>query len=359
MMSFNDAVLLVESGIYNKDLNPKFWYNKKFDQGVRQKLLNIVNDFTAENTFIIDDIQLTGSLANYNYNKYSDLDVHILLDFSNINDDTDLVKQALDGKRFVWNLRHNIIIRDHEVELYYQDTNEPHIASGLYSILKDEWLVEPTYDPPSVDMNDVKKKANSIIDDIHRLKDEVQQNKSSKHAKVLYKFGKRVKSKLGKMRTEGLNRDGEFSIENLAFKQLRNDGSIGLLIDLITKSYEQIYNESTVEEEIDDSSFSNFFDTTNKKGPRQQKGFTGGGRLHQNMLPDMHKTDPELNSKVEILRERPGKLVLSQADVNYCKDKYKVDVDANLTRDEPKQLGTSGIVLYYDPKLNAFVIEKS
>ena len=162
MMLFNDAVLLVESGIYNKDLNPKFWYNKKFDQGVRKKLLNIVNDFTAENTFIIDDIQLTGSLANYNYNKHSDLDVHILLDFSNINDDTDLVKQALDGKRFVWNLRHNIVIRDHEVELYYQDTNEPHIASGLYSILKDEWLVEPTYDPPSVDMNDVKKKANSI-----------------------------------------------------------------------------------------------------------------------------------------------------------------------------------------------------
>ena len=109
MMLFNDAVLLVESGIYNKDLTPKSWYNKKFDKGVRQKLLNIVNASTAEHTFIIDHIQLTGSLANYNYNRHSDLDVHILLDFSNINDDTDLVKQALDGKRFVWNLRHNIV----------------------------------------------------------------------------------------------------------------------------------------------------------------------------------------------------------------------------------------------------------
>ena len=71
-----------------------------------------------------------------------------------------------------------------------------------------------------------------------------------------------------------------------------------------------------------DSTFSNFFnDPTAKKGPRQQKWGTGGQRLHQNLLPDMHKVDASLNHKIEILRERPGKLILSQADVNYCRDK--------------------------------------
>ena len=96
MMSFNDALLLAESGIYNKDLNHKFWFNKKFDQGVRQKLLKISDDFITNSKIDIDvdDIQLTGSLANFNYNKHSDLDVHILLDYSSLNDDTDLVKAA-------------------------------------------------------------------------------------------------------------------------------------------------------------------------------------------------------------------------------------------------------------------------
>ena len=305
-MSFSDALLLIESGIYNKDLHHKFWYNKKFDQGVRRKLLRIASDF-IENSKItaeIDDIQLTGSLSNFNYNKHSDLDVHILLDYSTVNDDTDLVKQALDGKRFVWNLRHNVVIRGHEVELYYQDTNEPHIASGLYSLLNNEWLIEPTYDPPSVDLRDVSKKSHSIIDQIERLKDEVTHNDCPHQAKILYKFGKRIKSKLGKMRTEGLHREGEFSVENLAFKQLRNGGAIGMLIDLITTSYEQIYSEhvNVGPDKQDDSTFMSFFSHPEKKGPRQQKWGTGGGRLHQNFVPDMHKTDPELNNKIDSIK---------------------------------------------------------
>ena len=79
-------------------------------------------------------------MANYNYTKYSDLDVHILLDFADINSDEDLVRAALDGRRFVWNLRHNISIGGHDVELYFQDMEDPHVASGLYSLLNDEWL---------------------------------------------------------------------------------------------------------------------------------------------------------------------------------------------------------------------------
>ena len=366
-MSFRVASLFAESDLYNKDLNPKFWFNKKFDTGVREKLLRIADDFIESSKVDaeIDDIQLTGSLANFNYNKHSDLDVHILLDFSKINDDTDLVKQALDGKRFVWNLRHNVVIRDHEVELYYQDTNEPHIASGLFSLSTNKWITEPTYNPPTIDIADVNKKADSISDHVNRLQEEVNDNTCPKHARILHAYGKKIKSKLGKMRTEGLQREGEFSVENLAFKKLRNGGSIGALIDLITKSYEQIYSESTEPDlKIDSSTFKSFFngdksvDPMYKKGPRQQKWGTGGGRLHQNLVPDMHKADGSLNNKVETLRERPGKLILSQADLNYCRDKYKVDIDNRLRRDDPKQLGTSGIMLYYDPKLNTYVLEK-
>jgi predicted nucleotidyltransferase len=81
------------------------------------------------------DVQLTGSLANYNYTEYSDLDTHIIIDFKQINDDEELVKKALDGARFVWNQRHDIVIKGHDVELYIQDESEQHTASGLYSLL--------------------------------------------------------------------------------------------------------------------------------------------------------------------------------------------------------------------------------
>ena len=110
---------------YNKTLNKKFWSeDNKFNPDFREKLLSITNDFIDKldlDGVEIHDVTLTGSNSNYNYNDYSDLDVHVLIDFKDINEDEDLVKKALDGQRFVWNLRHNISLRDNGVEMYMQD----------------------------------------------------------------------------------------------------------------------------------------------------------------------------------------------------------------------------------------------
>ena len=48
---------------------------------VRKKLLHASNDFldSLGVEFFIHDIILTGSLANYNWSEYSDVDLHILL----------------------------------------------------------------------------------------------------------------------------------------------------------------------------------------------------------------------------------------------------------------------------------------
>ena len=104
--------LFFESSWYNDTLPERFWDGDRFDPEVRQKLLEIAADVADKAGVVaeVQDVQLTGSMANYNYTKYSDLDVHILLDFADINSDEDLVRAALDGRRFVWNLRHNISI---------------------------------------------------------------------------------------------------------------------------------------------------------------------------------------------------------------------------------------------------------
>ena len=232
---------------YNKTLNKKFWSeDKKFDPEIKDKLLSISEDFINNldlEGVTIHDITLTGSNSNYNYNEYSDLDVHVLIDYKDINEDEDLVKKAIDGQRFRWNLRHNINLRDHGVEMYMQDKDEPHIASGLYSLLNDEWITEPSYDPPSIDERDVYKKADTIEDDVRILKEKVAGVKGTS-AKDLHDKAERLKQKISKMRRRGLEREGEFSVENLAFKILRNSNVIGDLIDIIANSYDKIYMEN-------------------------------------------------------------------------------------------------------------------
>ena len=232
---------------YNKTLNKKFWSeDNKFNPDIREKLLSITNDFIDKldlDGVEIHDVTLTGSNSNYNYNDYSDLDVHVLIDFKDINEDEDLVKKALDGQRFVWNLRHNISLRDHGVEMYMQDKDEPHVASGLYSLLNNEWITEPSYDPPTIDSRDVYKKAKTIEDDVRVLKERVLDVKG-RSAKDLHDCANQLKKKISNMRKSGLEREGEFSIENLAFKVLRNTAVIGDLIDIISRSYDKIYMEN-------------------------------------------------------------------------------------------------------------------
>lgn len=230
---------------YNDTLHPRFWDDQnQFDSEVREKLLQIAKDVSdnAEVTEHIQDIQLTGSLANYNYTKYSDLDVHILLDYADLNEDEDLVKSALDGKRFVWNERHNITIGDAEVEVYFQDIHEPHMASGLFSLQDDTWLREPVYDPPEVDVKDVDTKANQIKKDIDRLEQTVANTVKDKvETERLRDAAQRLRQKITRMRKDSLQRDGEFGVGNLAFKELRNSGHIGKIIDIDSQLYDNLF----------------------------------------------------------------------------------------------------------------------
>lgn len=237
--------ILNEGEFYQDELNTLFWSNSQFDPSIREKLLQIANEFyqTFKLEIPISDIQLTGSLANYNWTPKSDLDVHVLIDFSKLNPDIALVKKGIDGQRFIWNLRHNIIIRRHDVELYLQDINEPHIASGLFSLLNNEWIRIPKYNPPQIDEMDVQKKFEGIVNDINQLEANLQNESQEISPRELYDHSEKVKSRIMKMRKDGLAERGEFSVENLVFKKLRNEGYIQNLIDLISRSYEKIYNE--------------------------------------------------------------------------------------------------------------------
>jgi predicted nucleotidyltransferase len=239
---------LYESMYYNKSLNTKFWKDGKFDEDVRKKLVRIAQDFydALKLTVSIHDIQLTGSLANYNYTKYSDLDIHIIIDFRDINEDEELVKRALDGARFVWNQRHNVVIRGHDVELYIQDESEQHTASGLYSLLNSRWVHVPRYNPPEIDERDIDLKEREYTKEIIRMEQLVNKpGLSSDDYKHIQSRSKKLRDKIQQERRECLSgpEASEFCVENLVFKNLRNSGMIGKLIDITSKAYDLSYSE--------------------------------------------------------------------------------------------------------------------
>ena len=53
----------------------------------------------------------------------SDIDLHILLDFKEVNDNVDLVKDYFNAVKALWNYLHDIRIKGYEVEVYVQDAN--------------------------------------------------------------------------------------------------------------------------------------------------------------------------------------------------------------------------------------------
>lgn len=89
---------------------------------------------------------------------------------------------------------------------------------------------------------------------------------------------------------------------------------------------------------------------------RQQRGYTGGQRLHQNLIPDRDRHDASLNQKIEILRDKPrGKEYITAKDLEYIIPKYNL---ANLTKTSPKFLGKTGIKIYWDEQVGEFCLEK-
>ena len=235
---------------YKKKLCSDLWQDDKLNEKIKDKLIKIAKDFfeDVELETDIKDIHLTGSMANFNYNKSSDIDVHIVIDFKDVNDDIDLVKKAIDGQRFIWNLRHNIVIKGHDVELYIQDgeTEKPgsRAQSGLYSLLNDEWIKKPVYNPPDVDTKDVNPKYDARVYDILKYDKLSKQDLTPEEAEEYYESARDLKSKILKSRKEGLTEEGEFSIENLVFKKLRKEGKIKKIIDVITTFYDKMYSQT-------------------------------------------------------------------------------------------------------------------
>lgn len=222
------------------NLNSRVWgKDEKLNPSIRKTLLKIADDY-FESLEIpgvdIEDVTFTGSLANYNWSQYSDVDLHILIDYKDVPVEEGLVQDFLKTKSTAWNQNHDVKIYGFDVELYVQDISEEHVSTGVYSILNNEWLIHPEKKPIKVDDVNVKLKSERIMDSIDDLYEEMKDTKN--YEDVVEKSDK-IKDKIKKMRQAGLDRAGEFSVENMVFKVLRRNGMLDRLSDIKTVAYDK------------------------------------------------------------------------------------------------------------------------
>lgn len=230
---------IIKSFESQDELNPKIWekdgnsYTMKPE--VREKLLEITNlfiDFLGVDV-IVTDIIMIGSLVNYNWSKYSDIDLHILVNFNQFSENSkDLYLEFFDLKKVIFNQKHNITMFGYDVECFVQKEDETTFSSGIYSILYDMWMNEPKKsNTKNIDKELIKDRASQWMRIIDGLIDNIQDEDPDEIKSLVKKY----KEKLKKFRNCGLEKVGEMSLENLVFKLLRRNGYIEKLYDTPTE----------------------------------------------------------------------------------------------------------------------------
>ncbi len=245
---------------HSKDnLNSKIWKESGNDitinPTVRKKLLEIANEFIEflKVDIVVSDIIMTGSLANYNWSEFSDIDLHIVVDFGQFSkEQLPLYEELFRLKKTLFNEKHDITIYGYEVELYVQNESESHFSSGVFSVLNDEWIVEPKKEDVKIDIGLIKNKAEQWM----KIIDGVIENASDEPLDEAKKIISKYKDKLKKYRTCGLENGGEYSDENLVFKILRRNNYIQKLFDFETTiaDKELSLNESRIKKLIREGS---------------------------------------------------------------------------------------------------------
>ncbi len=216
--------------IYNDTLNPNIWDNLKLKPEIKEKLLQIGKDFYAdtETDAPLKDVLFVGSLANYNWSDTSDFDVHVVIDFKDVDENVELVEKLVNALKSKQNDEHDIHLKGHNVEVYIQDVTKENRSTGVYSLMQDKWLSEPQKENIEIDKEKIQEKYNDFVRKINSALKSQDIDKLKSIIKDVYD-----------MRQSGLDKSGELSTENLVFKILRNRNYIEKLKQEIINLYDK------------------------------------------------------------------------------------------------------------------------
>ena len=230
---------------YHDTLNPVLWGNLNANETllpeVRAKLNDIASNFIAflkMDVSKITDIVITGSNCNFNYSPQSDIDLHVVADFDpeSLNAVGETIESTFNAFKTLYNDSHHILVHGVPIEVYVQPSTETFTSNaGVFSLKKNRWMQHPVKTFVELDDKEIQRKAKPLMREIDKL---VQWKEPvfpvGAKAKV-----KELKSKIKQLRAAGLEAGGEFGIENLAFKAIRNAG----YLDKLSKFSERLNDE--------------------------------------------------------------------------------------------------------------------
>ena len=145
---------------FHDELNPRLWVNNRLRPQVRTALLKIAQDFVdylGITDLDVQDITVSGSNAAYTYTTHSDLDLHIVVDFSKLNPD-EVYQELFSSKKNLYNAGHKITVHGIDIECYVQDSGESAVTMGEYSVKNDRWLRVPAKRRSDISHTDVRLK---------------------------------------------------------------------------------------------------------------------------------------------------------------------------------------------------------
>jgi|694.fasta_scaffold00178_27 hypothetical protein len=222
--SFN----LADAVKFHRRLNPALWgTDEHLLPEVQQKLLAVADDFReflGVDDLKLVDITLSGSNAAYSYTANSDIDLHLVVEMP----DDPVYQELFDAKKYQYNDTHNIRIGGADVELYVQPADQAHHSQGIYSVKNSDWLQVPQRRRAKIDDNCVQSKTADLDARIHAAI-------KTKNLEAIDSLWNKIKT----MRQTGLEKNGEFGCENIAFKLLRNKGCIADLLAAKTAARDQ------------------------------------------------------------------------------------------------------------------------
>lgn len=227
------------------ELNPKFWINNKINSRVRLKLLDLADEFyDSLNIKWVKpkDIVLTGSIANYNWSKYSDVDVHILVDYNKVWKKKEFVEDYFDSKKALWLQEHEgLKMYGFPVELYVEDVNNDNPSTGVYSLNKNKWIVEPgDFQDSTLNEKYIKEVSARIMTFIDESQETMKKEDDNHKLEVLSGKVKKLFDKLHKQRQESLDKNGEMGTYNIIWKVLRRTNYLDKMWEIIHTIYNKV-----------------------------------------------------------------------------------------------------------------------
>ena len=218
-----DSYNLSDTVKFHDRLNPRLWDSAEhLRPEVADKLMEIARDFQefmGVPDLDIVDITISGSNAAYNYTGSSDIDLHLVINVPKVTHD-EVYRELFNAKKYEYNDIHDIRIGGADVELYAQDSEQPHHSQGIYSLLNRDWISIPRRRRSTIDDVSTRSKYEDLA---ARVDSTIKTQDRDRMAALM--------SKIKTMRQTGLEQQGEFGADNLAFKLLRNNGYIKRLID--------------------------------------------------------------------------------------------------------------------------------